>query len=61
MTNDWAGPQWVLMTIFAVATLANIGGFILQKKPMAERVGWLGAQISGRFTVVAILIWGGFL
>ena len=61
MTDHWAGPQWVLVTIFSIATLINLCGFMLQQKPLAERLGWLAVQVSGRGGVVAILIWGGFL
>lgn len=57
---EWAGPQWVLATLFAVATLINLTGTLINKKSATENIGWLGSQVGTRAVVVAILIWGGF-
>lgn len=57
---DWSGPQWVLATMFAIATLLNVAGPAINEKPVTENIGFVLSRLGSRAAVIGILVWGGF-
>lgn len=58
--DDWGAAQWVLVALLVVTLMINFAGFLLQKKPFSERLGWMLAELTNSAALVALLIWGGF-
>lgn len=60
--SQWAGPQWVLVTLWAASIAASLVVYAAGKVN-TNFPEWLGGRLSvwgGYAFMAAILAWGGF-